>query len=126
MMLLCALASGCFGGHWAPSPDASPPTDAVIRVTYTNAGPCPGRAARLPRDRPVDDLCAAIDARPRSFTSAYVTPGCFGGMPATMMHVTGVIAGRQVHLRQSGMCGPRGVHTWYDALYAQGLLQSPY
>ena len=82
-----AVRAGVRALRWplAPIPDASPPTDAVIRVDATRRGdPCPGRTARLPRDRPVGRPLRGDRRGPAvvPFTSAYV-PRIFGGMPAT-------------------------------------------
>jgi len=100
--------------------DATPaPTSVDVRIERTVP---PHRMVRLDIRCPAAttsrwvSLCTAIAADPALYLNDTVIPGCIGGLPATLMRVDGIIHGQEAHLRQSGMCGPKGVTAWYTAI----------
>jgi hypothetical protein len=61
-------------------------------------------------------VCGSIDRQPRVYASTYRNQGCIGGAALVDLRVDGEINGRSVHLKQAGMCGPKGIYAWWALL----------
>jgi len=76
-----------------------------------------------------DDLsravCGPLERQPHLYSSTYRNPGCIGGAPMVDLRVDGEINGRPVHLKQSGMCGPKGIYAWWRLLGRRTALLPP-
>jgi hypothetical protein len=127
LALLAVVVSGCIN---STSQDVSTPPPSVnaglvprasvvlqfqsimksvppVRLTV-RCGPTSGGLSRA--------VCGPIERQPHLYASTYSNPGCIGGAPMVDLRVDGEINGRPVHLKQSGMCGPKGIYAWWALL----------
>jgi hypothetical protein len=119
--------AACTG--WAPSDSSKAVTDAALsagattRLTIDITRNTPQRNTRRLRFRcpaaaparragALGVICDEVLRAPSRYFDPYVDPECRGGLPMIELRVTGVVHGRRVDLRQSGMCGPAGIYEW--------------
>lgn len=70
-------------------------------------------------------VCGSIERQPHLYESTSRNPGCIGGAPIVYLRVDGEVNGRPVHLKQSGMCGPKGIYAWWNLLRRHAALLPP-
>ena len=141
LAMLALGGVGCLGGS-AASPSgqrpssasqplgvALPTIDVLVRVhTITHPSHQFGIRVRCPGDSALPawyQACRAIAEDPRLFTNTHDPKGCIGGLAMLLIHVVGMIDGRQVDIQQSDQCGPLGATAWYPLLRHHAPMMLP-
>jgi hypothetical protein len=137
LAVLTLVGGGCLGASSASQPSggdatsgqpltvAPPSTDVMVRVLSIRSPShrfgiqvrCPGGSGMPDNAMPAwQQACQAIAKNPQLFTNTHDVKSCIGGIATVQIHVTGMINGRRIDIRQATKCGPRGATAWYPLL----------